>query len=317
MPAALPPTLQQLLDRRLAVLRQAHPDLDDALSLQHAIISTQLAAPRPPELSAFPLPRQQVVARLEEGVPLLHEQPAAVDLHFAADLFSRLLNALLERETASATDSPNTGAEPLIAAATTGRLDPESLFGEAFVQHTDHIGQIAHAADLEPDRLSAVATWAVAPILRAYASRLQPLLAQADAVWERGYCPICGGWPLLAEMPEGERAPSLRCAACASAWAVQRPMCPYCGNTDAQTTLKTLTLDGQARFHALLCDRCTGYLKAGRTFESPPAELLAVDDVASLHLDLAAIERGYRRPSGSGYRIELAVPDDEWLEELV
>jgi hypothetical protein len=43
---------------------------------------------------------------------------------------------------------------------------------------------------------------------------------------------------------------------------------------------------------------------------------LPLDDVASLHLDLAAIERGYQRPAGTGYQIELAVPDAEWVEEL-
>ena len=48
----------------------------------------------------------------------------------------------------------------------------------------------------------------------------------------------------------------------------------------------------------------------------PPPELLALDDVASLHLDVAAIERGYHRPVGSGFRIELAVPEQAWVEEL-
>ena len=51
-------------------------------------------------------------------------------------------------------------------------------------------------------------------------------------------------------------------------------------------------------------------------FDPPPSELLAIDDVASLHLDVAAIERGYHRPGGSGFMIELAVPEDEWSEEL-
>jgi hypothetical protein len=29
-----------------------------------------------------------------------------------------------------------------------------------------------------------------------------------------------------------------------------------------------------------------------------------------------AIERGYQRPGGTGFVIELAVPDEEWVEEL-
>ena len=31
---------------------------------------------------------------------------------------------------------------------------------------------------------------------------------------------------------------------------------------------------------------------------------------------LAAIERGYHRPGGTGFSIELGVPEDEWVEEL-
>jgi hypothetical protein len=57
-------------------------------------------------------------------------------------------------------------------------------------------------------------------------------------------------------------------------------------------------------------------LKVGNAFDPPPAELLALDDALSVHLDLAAIERGYHRPGGTGFTIELAAPEDEWVEEL-
>jgi FdhE protein len=92
-------------------------------------------------------------------------------------------------------------------------------------------------------------------------------------------------------------------------------MCPFCGNDDYRT-LGTLTVEGEQRFRISVCERCKAYLKVGNAFDPAPAELLALDDVASLHLDLVAIERGYQRPPGSGYRIELALPEVEWLEEL-
>ena len=65
-----------------------------------------------------------------------------------------------------------------------------------------------------------------------------------------------------------------------------------------------------------MCEHCSTYLKVGNAFDPPPPELLALDDVASMHLDVAAIERGYHRPPGSGFSIELAVPEAEWVEEL-
>ena len=47
-----------------------------------------------------------------------------------------------------------------------------------------------------------------------------------EAVWQQGYCPICGGWPLLAELRGIELAQYLRCAACGSGWRSRRMFCP-------------------------------------------------------------------------------------------
>jgi FdhE protein len=322
MPAAPSPpqTLLDLLDRRLGVLRATRPKLEDLLAQQEAIVTAQLTSPRPPEVRPFALPRQHLAARIQAGVPLLHDQPIALDIHFAADLFRRLVNALARLATDAAASS---SFALLIDAATSGVLDPEQLFGEAFVGHADHLGQIGTAADVAPDQLTRIATESVAPILRACAARLQPLLAQVagdGAPWERGYCPVCGGWPLLAELsmdarPTAEQQPSLRCGACGSSWRHRAGTCPFCGMSDDRA-LETLTVEGEPRFHLLVCRACAKFLKVAQTLDPAPPELLALDDLASLRLDVAAGECGYRRPVGSGYRIELAMPDDEWMGEL-
>jgi FdhE protein len=206
-------------------------------------------------------------------------------------------------------------------AATSGLLDPEQLFSEAFVHHQDHLGELAAAAGVDGDLLSTLATRAVAPVLQAYAERLVPMLEQVDdgtvtgAAWTRGYCPVCGSWPLLGELRGVELAEWLRCSACGAGWRFQRLQCAYCANQDYRS-LGSLAVEGEQRFRVSVCERCKGFLKVGNAFEPLPADLLPLDDAASLHLDLAAIERGYQRPAGSGYRIELAVPDVEWVEEL-
>jgi FdhE protein len=306
-----------LLDRRLAALRKSRPELGDVFDLQEQLIRESLTAARPAEAQPFPLPREHLTVRIRGGVPVLHDQPAHVDVHFAADLFSRLVNVLQQREDVEL----RSGLDALVGAATSGGLDPQRLFGEAFVQHGDHLAEIALQTGVDPDLLTTVATQAVLPLLRAYAERLLPLIARLDddspegAVWQRGYCPVCGGWPSLAELRGVELALFLRCAGCGSGWRSQRLACPYCGNDDFRS-LQTLTIDGEKRFRISVCELCKGYLKVGNAFDPPPAELLVLDDVASLHLDVVAIERGYHRPSGTGFSIELAVPEDEWVEEL-
>lgn len=276
-----------------------------------------LDAPRSAEAHPFPLPHDQVAARLRAGVPLLHDQPAFVDIHFAADVFSRLVNVLQQREDAQL----DTQLEAVVAAATGGAIDPQRLFGEAFVQHADHLAEIALQSGVDVELLSTLASQATAPLRRAYADRLLPLVQKLDdgspegALWQQGYCPVCGGWPVLGELRGIELALFLRCAACGSGWRSRRMLCAYCGNDDHQT-LRVLTIAGEQRFRISVCERCKGYLKVGNAFDPPSAELLAIDDVASLHLDVAAIERGYQRPVGSGFVIELAVPEEEWVEEL-
>jgi FdhE protein len=306
-----------LLDRRLAALRKSRPELGDVLDLQEQLIRVSLTSARPAEAQPFPLPREQLAARVRAGVPMLHDQPAHVDVQFAADLFSRLVNLLQQREDAEL----QAGLDALVSAATDSRLDPQRLFGEAFVQHGDHLAEIALQTGVDAGLLSTVAAQSVAPLLRAYAERLLPLVERVDdgspegAVWQRGYCPVCGGWPSLAELRGVELALFLRCAACGSGWRSNRLRCPYCGNDDYRS-LQTLTIEGEKRFRISVCEQCQGYLKVGNAFDPPPPQLLALDDATSLHLDVVAIERGYHRPGGTGFSIELAVPEDEWVEEL-
>jgi FdhE protein len=276
------------------------------------LIRAGLTSARSAEALPFALPREHLIARLHEGVPLLHDQTAHVDVHFAADLFSRLVNVLQQREDAEL----RSRLDVLVSAATGGALEPQRLFSEAFVQHHDHLAEIADEAGVDAELLATIVAQAVAPLLSAYADRLLPLLERTDDVtWQRGYCWACGAWPRLGELRGVELAHYLRCAACGSHWRWQRLECPYCGNDDFRS-LQTLTVEGEPRFRISVCDRCKGYLKVGNAFDPPPAEFLALDDVASLHLDVVAIERGYQRPGGTGFTIELAVPDEEWAEEL-
>jgi FdhE protein len=55
------------------------------------------------------------------------------------------------------------------------------------------------------------------------------------------------------------------------------------------------------------CKRCLGYVKTFTTLQgSPPAKVM-VDDLASVDLDIAALEQGYRRPAGAGYALDITI----------
>jgi FdhE protein len=302
------PRLMTPLDRRLAQFVRTHPGLESALTLQAALLRQTHLMPEPPRVQPFPLPPSRTRHKAAHGTPLLHDEPAFLDVRYAAELFARQLNVLV----GGLDEGLSERATAIARAATTGLLNPEQLFGEAFVQHADHVQDLAVRAGVEPDLLAMLASAAVGPLLRAHSERLMPLLGPG---WQRGYCPVCGAWPVLAELRGADRARHLRCGDCGSDWTPAGPACVYCGNADP-TSFRTLQPDDEPRVRVEACDRCHGFLKAFVTLEALPAELLTLEDLASVHLDTAANERGYQRPSGPGFRIELALPEDELAEEL-
>jgi FdhE protein len=74
-------------------------------------------------------------------------------------------------------------------------------------------------------------------------------------------------------------------------WAFDPLACPFCANADRRRITSFATPDGRYRVYA--CDACRRYLKAydGRN-EARPV-MVAVDSIATLPLDAAAMQRGY------------------------
>ena len=55
------------------------------------------------------------------------------------------------------------------------------------------------------------------------------------------------------------------------------------------------------------CKRCLGYVKTFTTLQGSPPVKVIVDDLASVDLDIAALESGYLRPVGAGYTLDVGV----------
>jgi Protein involved in formate dehydrogenase formation len=137
---------------------------------------------------------------------------------------------------------------------------------------------------------------------------LEPLLLQAmrpflsrcaDAVmartvfqdWSLGICPLCGGEPDLSVItPAAERL--LICSRCLSRWRFHQLACPFCGNANRSQITSFATRDGLYRLNA--CDVCQRYVKAFDGRHATRPVMPVVDAIATLPLDAAAVQRGYR-----------------------
>ena len=126
---------------------------------------------------------------------------------------------------------------------------------------------------------------------------MQALLAQIDlSGWSHGYCPLCGGEPEFGLItPAAERV--LICVRCTARWRFAAFDCPFCGNHDPARIRSFTSGDGRHRLYA--CDGCRRYLKAldARFADSPL--IVSVDQVATMALDAAAMQKGYRAEGGT------------------
>lgn len=129
--------------------------------------------------------------------------------------------------------------------------------------------------------------------------------AVATAGWSSGVCPVCAAWPALAESRGLERSRVLRCGRCGAGWKLPWQLCPFCANSD-HASLTYLVSDeiGEAR-RVFACDRCGGYLKTLATLAPIPPLAVPVEDLATLTLDLAALDAGRQRPTQPGFQIDV------------
>lgn len=190
----------------------------------------------------------------------------------------------------------------LAAIASDDNLDMLELLEAAVSQ--DDVRLVEHGSRHggDPDALAAVAQLAAMPLLHACGRRLQGHIHEG---WPHGYCPVCAAWPTMAELRglEGERR--LRCSRCGGDWSVGLRRCPYCLTTDYRQLQSLVPEEGGETRKVDACDNCKGYVKSVATLRPWPAQVVALEDLASVELDLVALDRGYSRPSEAAYPLRV------------
>jgi FdhE protein len=300
------------LEQRLAVLSAGYPELAGDLASEASLLRAVLQDPRTPRTPLPPLPRERLVARLGAGIPVLHEEPLFIDVGFALNLLDRLVRSTREAG-CQGTDSR---AESIREALMGARLDAEQVFAEAFVQHPDHLAQLAVAGGASARTLARLAERTVAPLRHGYARGLEPVLKTTDS-WREGYCPVCGSWPVMADAETHAASGGFRCAACGTGWRLADRRCPFCGTNDSRhLAVVELERTTGPLLGVQLCDACGRYLKLAEPLDGIPSALLAFEDLGSRSLDHAALARGFERPSVSGFTLELGLPEPGWSDAL-
>jgi len=270
------------------VLDAEHPEWRPLL----AVIKEALREAERPQWARF-VPALEHSGR--GGRPLL----AGAVINIAPRLVGRWVRDILEVATAAGTE-----VEPLATRISAGCLDPVLLFESALSQGVDRFHEVALVDEDYHGLLRGLASLIAMPMLqscrRAWAERV-------PTDWAYGYCPICGTWPALAEMRGLDGARHLRCGCCGGDWRTEWLRCPFCGEGDHETLGSLVSPDKLERERIEVCDRCRGYVKTMTTLSAIRPEHVVLQDLATVVLDIAALERGYRRPAAKGYEVAVSV----------
>ena len=315
IPVAHPPQAEVLAsaERRWQALIEAKPDLQAAVNLQRRLLTLVIDLARTIEGGRLPrlsLPAKYLAAKLSRGVPVLSGEPIPLP---TALLKPALVRFCAELAAGGAGDV----ASHIGAAIESGRVDAGSLLTASLARDHEAIRTGATHMGLAPDLVWLVAELGVGPVAHALQRTLCATpglgasgesggpLAEALAAWNHGYCPACGSWPALAEVVGGHRL--LRCAFCAATWERTIYACVYC---DEQGEAFVTAAPGEERTdrRTELCSSCGAYLKTIDTAEISPFPLVAIADMETMDLDIAAMGHHYGRPPlrefGSGSRLK-------------
>lgn len=218
------------------------------------------------------------------GIPLLRQNNLLTDAPWeklALDLIPKIVEGLpalkddLERFADYVPNHPQALSELMLA-------DAEN--------HAALVDRLASESGVGRESLAFLERYVVRVVLERHTHAWAGLLE--GFAWDKGYCPICGGAPMLARIEEGIPRRWLYCSRCAHAWQFSRVICPACGNGN-QKTMTYYFVEDAAQESTFTCESCKHYLVT----VNKVTELADFDaDVAGLslvHLDVLMQEKGF------------------------
>ena len=238
-----------------------------------------------------------VVDSSRASVPLLADAIVAVPPSAAGRLLNRLCRiASMDAapKMASLKKVPRTGANAI------------ALFRASLSQDAAAVQEASAPTGADAEALQAVVSLLAVPFLHACRRRWNGSLHSG---WEEGCCPVCGAWPAFAEVRGIERSRHYRCGRCGGEWHARALYCPFCSMHDHNALVSLLPENDGSNAVIEACRRCLGYVKTFTRLQGCAPAAVMIEDLASVNLDIAALDQGYLRPQGAGHRIDVTLSE--------
>jgi FdhE protein len=270
----------------LAAFRQlkiSQPELAAAIDMQVELVVMQRRVQARLSTPWLEFDAAWLARQLSEGRPILRFEEIPFEWGEFRTLFRQVSEVLRRYDLLEQRDLDLVQA--LIRAGRPTREDVASWYEESASRMTGRL----QAAESQPEAVGQVLALTARPFL---ARTIETLHQRVDLTpWTRPYCPFCGGDPELAlVLRPGETR--LACSRCTGVWPFPEHACPHCNNRLPGYQTSYASRDG--RYRLIGCDACRRYVKAFDARKADRPFMLDVDTIATLPLDAAAQQRGYR-----------------------
>jgi FdhE protein len=264
-------------------LKVDHPELASAVDMQVEIVVMQHRVQARLSTPWLEFDAAWLVRQLADGKPIVRFAEIPFDWGELRVLFRQVTDILRRYDLLEPADEAT--LQQLIRS---GRPAPEDV-AEWYASSANRDQKGGRPTSALPETAGQVLTLSARPFL---ARTVETLHQRVDlSPWTRPYCPFCGGDPELALLtPSGERR--LACGRCTGVWPFAEHACPHCDNRLPGYQSSFASPDG--RYRLMACDACMRYVKAYDARGADRPFILDVDTIATLPLDAAAIQRGYR-----------------------
>jgi FdhE protein len=273
------------LKPRIEQLKKKRPGYGEILDFYQKIREAQDDGKASLRIDPIKLKQEWKKLLAKEGFSLIQKEDFPVDVEASVKLFQSICQIGKEANPHMAEQ-----VRKIEEAIENRRLDLRKLFKKGAKEK-----KVEHVADefgLDKKVFSFLIQSSTKPSIEAAVEQLR---SEFDSeTWLKGYCPICASLPSLSLLKEEVGKRYLLCSYCGYQWRIDRLFCPFCNNKD-QESLHYLFAEGEEAYRIDLCDKCHQYIKTidyRNLAESDPV----LEDLATLHLDILADQKGYKRP---------------------
>ncbi|MEW6570436.1 MAG: formate dehydrogenase accessory protein FdhE [Nitrospirota bacterium] len=280
------------IKERIIHLKEDRPAYKEMLNFYENLVQVLDEVKPLLSISGGEFKRELTEFQIREGFHLLNKEDFAIDISSSVNLFNSLCK--IGKNT---NEKMKENIESIETAIQQGNLHLEELLKRHFDESS--IERTARDSRINKSILNFLVHMSVLPSIHARVKKLKERVNMKN--WLRSYCPICGSLPQISAL-KGEGQRYLLCSFCGFEWQSDRLKCPFCQNAE-QNTLHYFYEEGKDAYRLDLCDKCKQYIKTIDLRKLIDVTYLELEDITTIHLDILASERGYRRPIPSPWGI--------------